>query len=201
MRCWGAWSLLGLPYGGVTACALSWGLVCNWFPQLQCAEVNYWCDNEDTEWILFLSLLSRYFKRRAQIWLEWQTTYVLFDCASVIFPVLISVLQAIPAKARQDCHWFSFNQPHRIENFQWFGGRTVTIDWGTWNMPLNIHKTDSLFFSLMYWWRSLWVWQWLQNKMYCCSLFCFKSLFFQILKHAGINYCQCFDCFSFMYLL
>lgn len=182
MRCWGAWYLLGLPYGGVTACVLSWGLVCNWFPQLQCAEVNYWCDNldnEDKEWILFLSLVSRYFKRRAQIWLEWQTTYVLFGCASVIFLVLISVLQAIPAKARQDCHWFSFNQPHRIENFQWFGGRTVTIDWGTWNMTLSIHKSDSLFFSLMYWWRSLWVWQWLQNRcivVHCFVLFIFSNL-------------------------
>lgn len=49
LRCWGAWSLLGLPYGGVTACALSRGLVRNWFPQLQRAEVNYWCDNLDNE--------------------------------------------------------------------------------------------------------------------------------------------------------
>lgn len=33
--------LLGLPYGGVTACVFSRGLVCYWFPPLQHAEVNY----------------------------------------------------------------------------------------------------------------------------------------------------------------
>lgn len=39
--------LVGLPFGGDAACVLSRGLVCNWFPQLQHAEVNYRCDNED----------------------------------------------------------------------------------------------------------------------------------------------------------